>query len=68
MNHALVLNALLIVACTCCVLVTRNPTFFLGLFFLESLPYALEQTKMQFGVEDEDGDESKPIGFTASVK
>lgn len=68
MNHALLLNVLLIAAGTWCVFATCNPTFFLDLLPLEDPLYALEQTKMHLSADGEDDDESNPIGSTAPIK
>lgn len=59
MNQALLLNLAIIAAAIVCMVVLNNPLGLFTLMLLKDLPYGL----MLPQVEEEEEDESKPIGF-----
>lgn len=58
MNHALILNALIVAVVLVALVITSNPACLLGMLLLKEMPYGL--LTMQ---DDELDEEGKPIGF-----
>lgn len=58
MNHALILNALIVLAVLIALVLTSNPVVLLGLLLLKEMPYGLLTMP-----EDEGDEKSTPIGF-----
>lgn len=58
MNQALLLNLAIIACVTAGMLFLQNPLALFGLLLLKELPYGLL-------VQQDDEEESKPIGFTS---
>jgi hypothetical protein len=57
MNHALLLNIAIIAVVAYGLFVTSNPLVLLLLLLLKEMPYGL------LAMDDDEEDESKPIGF-----
>lgn len=58
MNHALILNALIVAVVLVALVITSNPACLLGMLLLKEMPYGL--LTMQ---EEEVDEQGKPIGF-----
>lgn len=65
MNHALILNALILALVALTMVLTKSGMALIGLMFLQPLPYGLAQQSAHDGPDDDD---SKPIGFTADIQ
>ena len=58
MNHALILNALIVIVVILALVITSNPAVILGLLLLKEMPYGL------LTMEPDDADEEgRPMGF-----
>jgi len=57
MNHATALNIAIILIVAFALVLTSDATVLLALMFLKDMPYGL------LTMEDDEDDESKPIGF-----
>lgn len=67
MNHAIVMNILIVVVILVGLIGLQNPLFILGFMFFVPLPYGLHPSQQNKPVED-DEDEPQAMGFTQDVK
>lgn len=64
MNHALILNLAILAVVLIALFATMSPLVLLGIAFLREMPYGLLQSDEEVvSDEDEDDEQSKPIGF-----
>lgn len=73
MNQAVLINLAIILFSSLALLYTKNPLAMLGLMFLLPLPYnvhpsVLAHQEVLIESENDDDDESKPIGFNAPIR
>lgn len=73
MKETVIISLAIIALAAFGIIATGNPAFALVLLVIPPLPYALEQDRLRLdamrgGLDDEDEDDSQPMGFTQELR